>query len=521
MRNRCARRLVVSRALERLFDRIKPRQRNRRPVTPEALEARTVLSASLPNIQVLSATTPDSRVVVVDYAIAGDLSQRPITFEVYRSADDRLDPLDRSVGSSTRSTDATGASATAEGIHRITIPLPDGLPPNPSRPYVLVAADPGGALPESTREDNVAGFRKHVIGVVVHGLQTSGSGTPLWEAKLARALRDQGYEQVIPYTWSDESRTAGSAAKQGPRVANIVRKLSEFYPETEPVDLHLIGHSEGAVVVSQALLALHRSSTPQLQAGYTKATFLDPHAANNNAPGGQVSVSSGFDGWLAKKTIHSFQAMANDPLVTVPDDVEAAEVYYQHTPVQVNGANDGMYNLWGQVPIVGEAQYSDLTGPGVAHSGGHGVQVWYAFNVVPRLADGDGSFYNPTRITGERVPTPGTTLGAIRDATVTTERWPTYLGTATPGTPITILAQRPGTPEQRQLGKAVTDPWGNWTVETQHPLAAGVYRTIARGMVPTGMPSPRTFLYPSVLLERLIVTPTVPRGPRALRFLGG
>ena len=58
--------------------------------------------------------------------------------------------------------------------------------------------------------------------------------------------------------------------------------------------------------------------TPQLQAGYLKVTLLDPHAANNNAPGGQLSTGQGIAGAFARFVIRAYQARAKDPLVVFP-----------------------------------------------------------------------------------------------------------------------------------------------------------------------------------------------------------
>ncbi|MBX6316709.1 MAG: hypothetical protein IRY99_27910, partial [Isosphaeraceae bacterium] len=357
---------------------------------------------------------------------------------------------------------------------RLTIPLADGLPPIPARPYVLAVADPAGHLAESDKGDNTASFRTHIIGVISHGgIQDSKSRPPAWELRMAKGLRAAGYDIVIPYNWAAESRDPGAAAKQGPRVANLVRKASQKFPADEPVDLHLIGHSEGAVVVSQALYALGRRSTPQLQAGYTKVTLLDPHAANNNAPGGQYSTSSGLDGWLARRVIHDYQARAKDPLVSIPRYVDDAEVYYQHTPVSWNGANDGTYNLWGQVPVGGRVQYCDLTGPGISHTGETGVQVWYYFHVLPTLRDG-GPFVCPTRLTAARSPEPGDVTTQRATVTITADDRPTYTGTAAPGATVRLFAVRGDGSARLLAAQTVAGPDGSWQL-TARPLPAGPY----------------------------------------------
>ena len=82
------------------------------------------------------------------------------------------------------------------------------------------------------------------------------------------------------------------------RRARILTTASRF-PAKAPVDLHFIGHSEGAVVNTQAIVALNRLMTPQLASGFIEDTLLDPHAANNNVPG-QASAAGNLLGVLAR-----------------------------------------------------------------------------------------------------------------------------------------------------------------------------------------------------------------------------
>src|SRR5262249_18387767 len=140
------------------------------------------------------------------------------------------------------------------------------------------------------------------------------------------------------------------------------------------------------------ILRLNAQGWPaNLQAGYLKVTMLDPHAANNNVPGKQYSVSNGLLGYIARSEINAYQSKPKDPLPVVPPNVQDAEVFYQHTPVRETfGSNAGIYNLWGQVPVQGQAHYYDLTAPGISHSGKFGVPDWYRLNVVPKLGDGSG-----------------------------------------------------------------------------------------------------------------------------------
>ena len=66
---------------------------------------------------------------------------------------------------------------------------------------------------------------------------------------------------------------------------HVLHAASQF-PADDPVDVHFIGHSEGAVVNGLAIREMNRHETPELRAGYLEETMLDPHAANNHAPGG-------------------------------------------------------------------------------------------------------------------------------------------------------------------------------------------------------------------------------------------
>src|SRR5262249_13088981 len=149
-------------------------------------------------------------------------------------------------------------------------------------------------------------------------------GVP-WALRMANSLRAEGYDAVFAYNWVPQSGQPGAAAKQGARVARDVVHAASGFPAGDPVDVHFIGHSEGAVVNSLAILALSQDETPQLRAGYLDETMLDPHAANNHAPGGkQYSVSSGLLGTIARLAIHQYQGRAKDPLPVVPANVDAA-----------------------------------------------------------------------------------------------------------------------------------------------------------------------------------------------------
>ena len=102
-------------------------------------------------------------------------------------------------------------------------------------------------------------------------------------------------------------------ADQAPRLAaSIPRAAAGRLPGEAPISLHVIGHSEGAVVAALALEALDRREPDSLP-GYTKLTMLDPYSANNDLPGSHYSTTSGLLGHIADLAVRVFQARAKDP----------------------------------------------------------------------------------------------------------------------------------------------------------------------------------------------------------------
>ena len=164
----------------------------------------------------------------------------------------------------------------------------------------------------------------------------------------------------------------------------------------------------------------------------------------------------------------------------VPDNVDDAEVFYQHTPVSEAQSNGGIYNLWGQVPVHGPAHYFDITGPGISHSGTFGVHDWYRLNIVPTLGDGS-TFTRTNALTVAQAPE--TVQATDRGANVSTGRQPSFTGTAAPGATIRLIAARVGSTELLPLGQAASGPDGNWDLTTR-TLAPGRYRVKAMADVP-------------------------------------
>jgi hypothetical protein len=442
----------------------------------ESLDRRQLPSAS--PVAMLSATTLDSRSVTVSYDVTG--TDPSLSFGVYRSATAQSGPGSIPVASpmAAPAVDDSGLPSTALGVHRLTIPLAGGLPINPKHPYVVVVADPG-----SHSAGDSASFRKVAIAVVTHGGLEDRSWKkdgPPWERKMARSLRGQGYDDVIAFNWVAQSNTPGEAAKQGPILSRRVLDAASKFPTTDPLDLQFIGHSEGAVVNTQAIVRVEAKATPAIKAGFLEDTLLDPHAANPDFPGKQYSVADNPIGWIARLAIDNYQARARDPLVFIPKGVDAAEVFYQQAPAnRDHNVNLGVYNLWGQVPVKGAKVYFDLTSDGVVHSGQNGIYAWYEHNVVPTLGNGG-------------LPIARETLTGALDATAEANNVhrATYSGTSEPGSTVSLLASATGRGHLEVVGRGISGADGHWTATT-HPLGVGRYRVVAQAHLSGRSPGDR------------------------------
>ena len=114
--------------------------------------------------------------------------------------------------------------------------------------------------------------------------QAGNMGLP-GSSRLHRMMRSEGFNSVIAYNWVAQSSTAGTAIKQSPRLARMILDVASNFPAGDPVNLEFIGHSEGTVINTYAIVNLESKMTPELKSGYIEDTLLDPHAANNNRPG--------------------------------------------------------------------------------------------------------------------------------------------------------------------------------------------------------------------------------------------
>jgi len=472
----------------------------------------------------LSATQPDSRSITIDYQVnQAPAASQPLEFGIYRSSDAQFDSNATLVDTWTVATptqsqpgalvDDSGQPAGAQGTHQLTISLPNGLPPDPRQPYVLVVADPG--TPSATTDPaQTASFRTYVIGIVTHGgLQnTQWKYGPAWETETATIMEQQGFNSVIAYNWVAASDMPGRAAMQGPRLASEILAAAGQFPASDPVDLEFVGHSEGAVVNTQAIVSLESQMTPQLKAGYIQDTLLDPHPANNAVPGQQYSVTSGALGLLATAEINSFQSKAKDPPVFIPSIVNDAEVFYEHTTAaNSHGVNDDLYNLWGEVPVKGPAHYYNLTAAGATHAGTTGVSDWYADFVAPTLGN-QAPLIQTLQLNGRIVGANSTAapVPAVWSSTGTAQvvdgRQPEFSGTAAPNSTIRLYIGPASRPSKiGPAGWTTAGATGQWSLTTNRPLAAGRYRAVAMAFNRTLATRPALAIVPTLLLGGFVI----------------
>jgi len=386
--------------------------RGRRRPTLEVLEGRVVLSATptLPNIAVLSATEQSATSVAVVYQVQNAPIAKSFEIAIDRSSASAINYTSTQVGDGTAS--SAGLSV---GTHTLVVNVPGSLLIDPAQPFVVAVANPSHTVTESSYADNSASYRITTIGAV-----TQGFGDPrLWVDEIASELKtDAGFDITIPFHWVADSvkPVSGLPATDGQVLANQIDADAKQLPSGTVIDLQLIAHSRGSVVIDQAmwdLVAMEKSGQhPELNglvAGYTKMTFLDPHPATNTRADGSPAVfysaSTGPFGQMAVMTITGMQNIMHDPDITIPAGVNDVEEFYQHTNVTEGSTLFGhLFSMWGEAPIPGVNHYYDVTAllGGVGH---RQVPIWYMDNVVPTLAHG-----SPT------VNLPGLVAAAAPDA---------------------------------------------------------------------------------------------------------
>jgi hypothetical protein len=319
-----------------------------------------------------------------------------------------------------------------------------------------------------------------------------------------------------------QSNDPGSAIKQSPKLAQIILHTASKFPASAPVNLDFIGHSEGTVINTYAIVKLENMMTPGLQAGYINDTLLDPHAANNNVPGQQLSIASGVLAPLARTIITNYQSKAKDPPVFVPSIVDQAQVFFEHTPAR----GSSLYNLWGQVPVKSDGpvvHYFNLTPSKATHTGKTGVQFWYRNFIVPTLGDqaplvqelqlngqiDHAQVVSPASSGMQAMVTQAVAAGSDRaygpEQVVRTDQ-PEVSGTAAPGS-VVKLSLSPMTKPWDHVTAGVTqaDATGHWSMTTSQPLHDRQYRVVVSAFSRALRSRPAMTVVPMQPLGRLVI----------------
>jgi hypothetical protein len=400
--------------------------------------------------------------------------------------------------------------------------LAQGLPPDPEKPYVLVVADPSS--PSATVDpEQTASFRVYTIGIVTHGgiQDPSWKHGPPWELETAYMMKHEGFDSVIAYNWALQSSTPGAAIKQSPRLARMILDVASKFPASAPVNLEFIGHSEGTVVNTYAIVALEPKMTPQLDSGYIQDILLDPHAANNNVPGQQMSFGGALGG-IARDIVTNYQAEADDPPAFIPAVVDEAQVFFEHSQATA----DGIYNLWGQVPVKSDGplvHYYNLTDMGVTHSGKTGVNYWFRNFIAPTLGN-QAPLIQELQLNGQIDNTGSPTIDSVSQSTharqdqsaranrvfgpaqVVQNDQPEFSGTAAAGSIIRLYVSPAAKPMDLVLaGKTTANSTGQWSLTTRHPLANGQYRTLVSAFSRALTTRPGLAIVPTQPLGRLVI----------------
>lgn len=210
---------------------------------------------------------------------------------------------------------------------------------------------------------------------------------------------------MVPFNWTayNSLPLPGMTELAGRLMASsiIVQAGTELFPQMKPNDviaLHMIGHSRGSTVISQAALDIENfvaehPDWSRLAAGPWKMTFLDPHPAHNIPGQKWYDAAPNLLGQIGTAVYTQFQDVANDPPVVVPGSVDWAEVYYQHTLTsQAADPVERIFISWGEIPVHPESSttivnYCDLTGTVFGH---YAVHTWYQDVVVPKLGTDPG-----------------------------------------------------------------------------------------------------------------------------------
>jgi hypothetical protein len=313
-----------------------------------------------------TATSPDSLDISFTYEVNEATPGQPFNVAVYRSATATFSLSTAiQVGQDfpIPAVDTSNQSSVSLGKHTVLLNDPLALHPDPAHEYVFVVPDPKHLYGDPGNTIHEAHFRKFVLGAVVHGFELLGgvSGVPQWETQTASDLvLKNSYDLAIPFDWSSTCNVAapGLAYAAGDRLTQQITSdadalVQRFGHPGDVVDLHLIGHSRGAVVISRVLLDLLGTPDTALAGGFKIMTMLDPHPANNGFALQDYSATKA--GLAFVSAYRNKQAAMQDQQVVIPPNVDEAQEYYQQTPASDlflghNSPWEAYVNFWGEDP---------------------------------------------------------------------------------------------------------------------------------------------------------------------------
>jgi hypothetical protein len=359
----------------------------------------------------------DPQTALVDYSVTNADLNQSVPVNIYRSTTTTYNANDPNFASDYTFVGTADIPATAAGgTGTVKVSIPDGLPPDPSHPYVLAVANPSGTVQESDSgadPNDTAFLRVISIGFVVPGFNFKENPDLTWANNIVAGLKSDGYdsEGVLSWNWTLAGGHTGGIVNAGPALVSDALGSASVDLAALPadqqgnavIDVNLIGHSRGAVVIEEAGQQLQNSPIPQLNVGNLALSMLDPHPANNNY-GDPSNLGTNASGLLVRALSHIQANVFNDPNLLISPNVSYVTEYYQQTPAALVGPYlqtpaalatslvEHALNPWGVAPSdVQSAIQGPDTGfaatplaPPIGHSE---VHDWYNANIVPELTD--------------------------------------------------------------------------------------------------------------------------------------
>ncbi len=175
-----------------------------------------------------------------------------------------------------------------------------------------------------------------------------------WAKHLRDKLKQQS-DEVLIFDWSQESNDAAPGWAEAAGDELFARIMWTWLRKQRPIDLHLIGHSRGAVVNSEAQRRLywHTKRFPSLKDAVHRihVTLLDPHPANGRVG---MSHAKSLDATFLAKVTEQFALGAADPDPVLWPNTTYAESFFQRSSVA---------DLAKDLPLLDNENASSITGP--------------------------------------------------------------------------------------------------------------------------------------------------------------